>query len=35
MVQIMRQQEQEISKCNALISELRGEGADLEQTIVE
>lgn len=35
MVQIMKQQEQEISKCNALIEKLKSETADLELTIVD
>ena len=35
MVQIMRQQEDEISKCNSLIDKLKSESADLELTIVD
>ena len=35
MVQIMRQQEQEISKVNTLVTKLRNEQADAEHTIIE
>lgn len=35
LVQITRQQEQEIGKCNALIEKLKTESADLELTIVD
>jgi len=34
MVQVMRQQEAEIERCNTLINRLRSESADLELTIV-
>ena len=35
MVQIMKQQEQEIAKCNELVEKLKCESADLELTIVD
>ena len=35
MVQIMRQQEQEIAKVNTLVTKLRNEQADAEHTIIE
>ena len=35
MVQIIRQQEQEISQCNAAVEKFKSECADLELTIVD
>ena len=35
MVQIIRQQEQEIAQCNAAVEKFKSESADLELTIVD